>query len=171
LKVAILSRESAIKGDFYMGNQTETFKEILERDGTLVYKTKGISMLPMLRTNKDVIIIRAKKPGEIFKKYDVALFLRDNGQYVLHRITKVGKDHYMIRGDNCRYTEYVREDQVLGILDTFIRDGKDKIESTDLKYRIYYHLRVWDYPIRRAKCEILVAIKKMLGMDIGPIPE
>ena len=71
LKVAILSRESAIKGDFYMGNQTETFKEILERDGTLVYKTKGISMLPMLRTNKDVIIIRAKKPGEIFKKYDV----------------------------------------------------------------------------------------------------
>ena len=154
-----------------MGEQAKDFEGILEQDGILVYKTKGISMRPMLRTNRDVIIIRKKKANERFHKYDVVLHKRANGQYVLHRIIKVAEDHYMIRGDNCRNTEYVREDQVLGILETFIRDGKKKVPVTDFKYRIYSHMIVADYPIRRAKSEILIAMKKMLGMKLGPMPE
>ena len=34
-------------------------EEILEQKGWLVYKTKGISMLPMLHENQDLVVIRA----------------------------------------------------------------------------------------------------------------
>ena len=35
-----------------------TFEELLEKDGRLVYKTKGVSMLPMLHQNRDLVIIQ-----------------------------------------------------------------------------------------------------------------
>ena len=34
------------------------FEDILSGDGKLVYRTKGISMEPMLRQNRDLVIIR-----------------------------------------------------------------------------------------------------------------
>jgi signal peptidase I len=154
----------------------EAFKDkdvvdVLNRDGILVYKTKGISMKPMLRTNRDVIFIRKKKDGERFRKYDTVLFQRDDGRTVLHRITKVAEDHYLIRGDNCFKNEYVREDQVLGILEAFMRNGKHKILATDFFYRVYSHVWVWIHPLVCLKSRIMIAIKKMLGMELGPIPE
>ena len=35
-----------------------TFEDILARDGKLVYKTRGVSMEPMLRQNRDLVVIR-----------------------------------------------------------------------------------------------------------------
>ena len=34
-----------------------TFEEILSRDGRLIYKTRGVSMQPMLYQNRDLVII------------------------------------------------------------------------------------------------------------------
>ena len=46
-----------------------TFKEVLARDGVLVYRTRGVSMEPMLRQGRDLVTIRAAKPGERFPAY------------------------------------------------------------------------------------------------------
>ena len=35
-----------------------TFEDILSRDGQLVYKTRGVSMEPMLRQNRDLVVIQ-----------------------------------------------------------------------------------------------------------------
>ena len=51
-----------------------TFEDILARDGKLVYKTRGVSMEPMLRQNRDLVVIRV--PSSRLKKYDVALYKR-----------------------------------------------------------------------------------------------
>ena len=40
-----------------------TFEEILKKDGRLVYKTRGVSMLPMLHQNRDIAVIM---PPELF---------------------------------------------------------------------------------------------------------
>ena len=53
---------------------TTTFEEILSQDGKLVYKVKGVSMLPMLRQNRDLVVI-APPQGRL-QKYDVALYRR-----------------------------------------------------------------------------------------------
>ena len=59
-----------------------TFEEILSREGRLIYKTRGVSMQPMLYQNRDLVIIETFE-GRL-KPYDVALYKRGR-QYVLHR--------------------------------------------------------------------------------------
>ncbi len=34
-----------------------TFEDLLARNGYLMYKTRGVSMEPMLRENRDLVII------------------------------------------------------------------------------------------------------------------
>ena len=34
-----------------------TFEELLQKDGRLVYRTRGVSMEPMLRQNRDLVVI------------------------------------------------------------------------------------------------------------------
>ena len=120
------------------------FEEVLEQKGWLVYKTKGISMLPMLHENQDLVVIRT--PEGRLKKYDVALYKRGKS-YVLHRVIGVRKDGYDIRGDNTYFIEKVPEQAVIGVLTSFTREG-EKYEVTDLRYRLYS--RVWNmiYPFR-----------------------
>ena len=119
-----------------------SFEEILSRDGKLVYRTKGISMEPMLRQNRDLVIIRV--PDSRLKKYDVALYRRGRS-YILHRVISVCDDHYLIRGDNTYTLETVPDTAVIGVLDGFHRKGR-QYRTTDRAYRLYS--RFWNliYP-------------------------
>lgn len=126
---------------------SSTFEEQLERDGILIYTNVGDSMMPLLRQHKDIIII--KKPVSRLKKYDIPLYKRSSGQYVLHRILKVRSNDYVICGDNRWQMEYGITDQnIIGVLTGFIRDGKE-ISVTNKKYLLYVH--IWcDFFIIRA---------------------
>ena len=70
-----------------------TFEEELDRHGHLVITGEGGSMLPMLRENRDLLVI-VKRPMDEngapvrLKKYDVAFYKR-GGKYITHRILKV----------------------------------------------------------------------------------
>ena len=85
-----------------------SFEEIINRDGKLIYTNKGDSMMPLIKEGRDLIIIE-KTQGRL-KKYDVPLYKRDSGQYVLHRILKVREDDYVICGDN-RYCRGIRNNR------------------------------------------------------------
>ena len=124
-----------------------SFAQHLEETGRVVYTTRGVSMRPLLRQGKDVVVI--EKPKEHCKKYDTVLFLRENGKYVLHRILKVCGDRYWIVGDNCVSGEMVRGEQIIGVL-TSIRRGRRTIKVTDWHYRLYTHLWCDAYPVRFA---------------------
>ncbi len=122
-----------------------TFEQELKEHGSIIYTNKGVSMLPLLRQDRDIMCIE-KRTDCRCKKYDAVLFKRDNGQYILHRITKVLDGGYFIIGDNCFSGEYVREEQVLGILKSIRRDHKT-IHVTDFSYHCYVH--IWR-PLRMA---------------------
>lgn len=126
------------------------FEEILEEKGFLVYTNVGVSMLPLLRENRDYMVIQRRTPQR-FHKYDAVLFVRPNvtgqGHYVLHRILKVMDDGYWIVGDNCISGEMVREENVLGVLTTVLRDGKE-VDFRSLGYRMYIHLWCAPYHLR-----------------------
>ena len=107
-------------------NETTTFEEILDRCGKLVYPNKGISMKPLLRQGRDLMVIERKGP-EPCRKYDAVLFKRPSFRgpdaYVLHRILRVNDDgSYWIVGDNCFTGDTVREEQILGILSAVVRE-------------------------------------------------
>ena len=142
---------------------TTSFEELLARDGRLVYKTKGRSMKPMLRQNRDLVVIGV--PASRLKKYDVA-FYRRGEKYVLHRVIRVKEDHYLIRGDNTFTLENVPDRDVLGVLTAFVRKGRQ--HTVDEKgYRLY--VRLWDgiYPLRAA-CfgfrRLAISVLRRLGM-------
>ena len=56
-------------------SESLNFEEVLDRDGHLAYTNKGVSMLPLLRQGRDVMLIR-KKGAEKLKKLDAVLFRR-----------------------------------------------------------------------------------------------
>ena len=117
----------------------------LDESGVYVSVTRGCSMQPLFKTNRDVIVLR--KPTAELKKYDVALYKTQSGKYTLHRVVRVAPDEYLIRGDNTFVLEHVKKDRILAVLTEFTRKGK-KHRVTDISYRIYS--RVWNliYPIR-----------------------
>lgn len=134
-----------------------TFEEELRRHGHLVFTNKGVSMMPLLRQDRDLMVLERRPEGRL-KKYDVVLFKRKDGQYVLHRILKVRKADYLICGDNCYQMERVEEQQILGILTAVIRDGK-RISVTNRGYLLYVHLWCDCYPIRA----FLLRMKAWIG--------
>ena len=121
-----------------------TFEEILNRDGVLFYRTRGVSMEPMLRQNRDLVVIRV--PEKRLEPLDTALYKR-GADYVLHRVIGVTDDHYLIRGDNTYTIEHVPVDAVIGVLTEFRRKGKT-YSVTDKTYRCYAHFWNSIYPVR-----------------------
>lgn len=122
-----------------------SFEEELEKNGNLVFTNKGTSMMPLLRQDRDLMVIE-KKGEERCKKYDAVLFKRGD-KYVMHRILKVRPDDYYIVGDNNRRGEYVREQQILGVLKQVVRDGRT-ISVKDPAYLCYVHLWCDAFPLR-----------------------
>lgn len=115
-----------------------TFEEEIARTGKLIYTNIGDSMMPMIRQNRDLLII--EKVNGRLKKYDVPLYKRDSGQYVLHRILKVRKHDYVICGDNRWRKEYgITDHHIIGVLTGIVRNGKT-VSVKDKKYRLYVHL-------------------------------
>lgn len=113
--------------------KTTTFEDVLRRDGKLVYQIRGSSMTPMLRERKDIVVISAVA-GRL-KKNDVALY-KMGDDYILHRVVKARSDSYVLRGDANYLAETVPEKDVLGVLTSFVRNGKEYLVA-DWRYRAY----------------------------------
>lgn len=111
-----------------------TIEKELKEKGQIIYKNRGVSMWPIIRQDRDLIVI--KTPTKKLQKYDVVLYKRGKN-LVLHRIYKVNKDDYVMLGDNCIKKEYgIKEDQIIGILTEIDRKGK-QIPIISRKYKMY----------------------------------
>ena len=131
-----------------MNNETTTFEAELERHGTLVYPNVGVSMMPLLRQGRDLMII-SRRPAGRLKKYDAVLYKRGD-RYILHRILKVREKDYVICGAHNWKREYgITDDQIIGVLTAFVRDGVET-PVTDRRYLRYVHLWCDFFPIRAA---------------------
>lgn len=110
-------------------------KEQIKNNGEVLFTPKGNSMLPLLRDNRDTVAIG--KASSQLKKYQMVLYVRKSGQYVLHRIVKVAGDSYTMRGDNQFVDELgINEEQIIGVVNGFIRKGK-KYTLDNKKYKLY----------------------------------
>ena len=122
------------------------FEDEIRQNGYLVYTNVGSSMMPLLRQNRDLMVIQ-NKVGRC-ARYDAVLYKRESGQYVLHRILKVREKDYVICGDNQWKREYgITDEQILGVLTAVVRDGK-MIPVTERGYQRYVHLWCDFYYIR-----------------------
>lgn len=139
-------------------------RQQLAEGKSVSFTPTGISMIPMLRHNKDSVVISPTTVG--LKRYDIVLYQRDNGDYVLHRIVNrsitIGEDldgcTYTMLGDNQFIKEHgIRRDQLIGVVTRFSRDGREhNIEELGYKLycRVWYHSRRFRYFGLRVKRKI-----------------
>lgn len=107
---------------------------------------RGVSMLPMLRQGKDSVELSPLPPK--LKKYDLPVYRRRDGQYVMHRVVAVKPDHYICLGDNTLTLEHISPEQMIGVVSAFKR-GDKRIETDAFSYRVYCRLWLLTYPIRK----------------------
>ena len=119
--------------------------EILMAGENVRFSPRGISMLPMVRQGIDSVVLSAVP--ERLEKFDLPLYQRRDGKYILHRIVAVG-DTYTCMGDNQFAEETgVAHDQMIALVTGFYR-GEKYHSVKEPGYRFY--CRFWHYsrPIR-----------------------
>jgi len=109
-------------------------------------KFRGVSMMPMLRQGKDSVELSPLP--ERLKKFDLPVYRRVDGQYVMHRVVGVKEDYYVCLGDNTLFFEHIYPEQMIGVVTAFKR-GDKRIEVHALGYQIY--CRIWrlTHPVRK----------------------
>lgn len=110
------------------------------------FSPRGTSMMPMLRQGVDSVVLSPLP--ETLKKYDLPLYQRKNGQYVLHRIVSV-EDTYTCIGDNQFVVETGLEySQMIAVVSGFSRGGRE-YSVGDLAYQLYCRFWHCSRPVRR----------------------
>lgn len=130
-------------------------REKLAEGKCVTFYPRGISMLPMLRQGKDSVTL-APINGTL-KKYDVPLYQRDNGSYVLHRIVEVGETYTCVGDNQFDMEPGLRHEQMIAVVSSFTRDGHT-IYITDMGYRLYCRVWHWSRPVRH----FLLRLKRFL---------
>ena len=109
---------------------------------------QGYSMYPLLVPGRDEVIL-SPLPARPLRRGDVALYRRDTGILVLHRICRCKKDGYYMVGDNQVQIEGpLRKEQLIGIMTGFVRKGKLFSVSSPC-YRILAGIWLAMRPLRR----------------------
>ena len=121
---------------FYFEEAIDVIEEILASGGTVRIYPRGTSMLPLIVEGRDSVELKAydREP----QKRDIAFYRRKNGQFVLHRIVKTGKDgSFVMCGDNqTAFEKGIENHQIIAFVEKIYRKDKP-IENGDVRYRIY----------------------------------
>ena len=139
-------------------------REKLDLGHHVTFFPLGTSMLPFLKEGRDSVTL-SRVTGSL-KKYDVPLYKRANGHYVLHRIVRVGET-YTCLGDNQFVLEKgIAPEQIVAVCVSFTRKGK-VIPASALRLRLYamlwYHSR---FP-RRVAYAVFRRIKRALKRAVN----
>ena len=126
--------------------------EKLNAGHEVTFSPHGASMLPLLRDGRDTVTLSS--PRGKLKKYDIAFYQRKNGQYVLHRVARVGKTYTFV-GDNQFYLEKgIEHEQIIGVCSSFIRKGRTVTVRSPIyrAYVIFWHYSRFPRRVIAAVC-------------------
>ena len=112
---------------------------------SVVIGPKGTSMLPLIRQGTD--FVELSPLPEKLKKYDLPLYQRPSGQYVLHRIVRAGETYTCI-GDNQLVLEKNVSHEWMIALVTAVYRGEKRVPVKAFSYKLYSRLWHWLRPAR-----------------------
>lgn len=104
-----------------MQSLAEVVRLQLDNGGRANLTVTGNSMYPMLISHRDTVTLI---PPVKLSKGDVILFQRASGAYILHRIVGFSTEGFVCCGDNQIVRESVSREQVVAVVDGFVRKGK-----------------------------------------------
>lgn len=118
----------------------------LRERGSVVIVPTGSSMLPLLHPDQDSVVVERRA---VYRPFDIVLYRRASGDYVLHRILGKDPSGFILCGDNQSRREYgVAPEQVLGAVREWSHHGAVRTPE-GLFSRIYVLFWCRLFPIRR----------------------
>lgn len=127
-------------------------KEKLDSSSEVTLTVTGNSMYPFFIDNLTNVTL--EKPIKPLKKMDIVLYKTPNNTWALHRIIKVKNDHLVICGDGQKRKEYIKKEEVIGILKKYEFRGK-VVLSDDKSFKIKSKIWMTFYPVRRYLIAVL----------------
>lgn len=137
--------DSLLEKEIALDSIMPLIKETLATGRSVQFSPRGTSMLPMIRQGIDRVTLSPLP--DALKKYDLPLYQRDNGQYVLHRIVKTGETYTCIGDNQFQLEPGLRHDQMIAVVTTFTR-GDKTIPVTAPSYKIYCRFWHFSRPLR-----------------------
>lgn len=114
----------------------------LRAGNKISFSAKGTSMYPTIREG-DILHIEPFLPEDICKR-DIILY-KENDGVIAHRLVyirrKQGKASFFTCGDSSSGTKEVSDNQILGRLSSYERQGKQFSLNNSLGYYLYIKLR------------------------------
>ncbi len=96
---------------------------LIEEGQEVIFRPKGVSMLPFIRGGKDSVLLR--KADEV-KAGDIALAEVSDGRYVLHRVERIEGEVIVLMGDgNLVGRERCRRKDVIAIAVKIIKSNRE----------------------------------------------
>lgn len=143
--------------------------QMLKDDQTLAVKPNGLSMFPFFHGERDTLYIG--KPVFPLRKGDIALYRRDNGMFVVHRIYKVKNSGSSVKEGSARKVYYMlgdhqteiegplEESTIYGVVKEYLRKDKKIDCRTDRTYNLLWRLWMFIRPLRPVILKIKTLIK------------
>lgn len=110
-------------------------EEMIANGQSVEISPRGISMLPLIREGRDSVVL--EPINRELRKYDIPLYRRDDGSYILHRIVDITDGEYRLIGDNQYvYENGVKKEQMIAVVST-VRRGEKLISVNSRSHRFY----------------------------------
>ncbi len=130
--------------------------DIVQKGHEVSLVVVGHSMEPFLVHERDSVLL--SPINDPLQKGDIALFKREDGQYILHRIFAIRRDGFYFVGDNqnlCDIEGPVDGNQIFAVVHKAKRHGIE-IQETGLLWTFFKKPWLWAIKWRRY-------LKKLLG--------
>lgn len=133
-------------------------REIAEEGKVVSMRIAGSSMSPFLCHNRDYIYFT--KPDRELRRGDMVFYQRDTGQYVMHRIYKVGPEGYYMVGDAQTEIEGpLRREQIFARIIKVKRKGRI-LEPGSFWWEFFEHVWIRIIPFRHIAGKLYSFLKK-----------
>ena len=127
--------------------ETETYIDalidIVAQGKDVPLMVAGHSMEPFLVHERDSVLLSPVRCA--LRKGDIALYKRENGQYILHRIYRIRRDEYYFVGDNqniCDIEGPIKREQICAVVRQVRRHGKE-IREGEFLWRFFQREWLW----------------------------
>ena len=134
--------------------------QLLAQGNTVQFPPTGWSMYPLLTPGRDQVIVEPVA-GARLRRGDVALYRRDSGILVLHRVWKVTPQGLYLVGDNQKEVEGpLAPEQFFGRMTAVVRKGKT-LPVTRWSYRLLTGAWLALRPLRPALSKAAAGVKRL----------
>lgn len=108
----------------------------------------GSSMLPVLREGDTISVCRK----DTYELGDILVFVYRHSEVLVHRLLKIEKEHYVLKGDNAFRLEIVPKERIVGTV-LLKNDPHRTPEFVQASYEINRLFTMHGYDVERTKLD------------------